>query len=171
MAISIIKDSVGCGFVEQVTGIMLGALLLFAGLTIGAIVALIVDRNIQKQWAESETIALASLPSLYTDNRNGTGENFFLGLNENRSGNASYYFFYKKIGGKYIQEKIAAGEDVTILEENRGDAELKIYTSRFTNPSDRWLVLSAPRPRYEFRIPKGGFLRVPLPPDKIVMPK
>ncbi|HEY4499892.1 MAG TPA: hypothetical protein VJH70_02060 [Candidatus Paceibacterota bacterium] len=68
-----------------------------------------------------------------------------------------YYYWYKQVGNEYQLEKVRA-ENLTLIEEERKDNELRVYTRQFVNPSRRLVALSWERKRYELAIPKGSLM-------------
>ena len=137
------------GFLEYLLSTMFLAMLAIAGLVAGIAVALIVGAAVPKHWTEGETIKLVSLRS--GDSVSGS---FFLGTGS--IGTTQYYFYYKEAGRGYQPGRVEVADNVTIFEEKRQAGELKVYTSKFVNPSLEWVALNVEHHKYEFIIPEGS---------------
>src|SRR3989344_204066 len=119
------------------------------GLAVGLAFALLVGLAVTKHWTAGEVIKLVSLRS--SDGING---NFFLGTGS--IGTTQYYFYYKEAGRGYQPGKVEVADNVTVFEEKRQAGELKVYTSKFVNPSLEWVALNLEHHKYEFIIPEGS---------------
>ena len=71
-------------------------------------------------------------------------------------GTTQYYFYYKEAGRGYQPGRVEVADNVTVFEEKRQAGELKVYTSKFVNPSLEWVALNVEHHKYEFIIPEGS---------------
>lgn len=135
----------GCQKLEVFTGVLVAALVL--GFCLSAVLGLLIPLR----WVEQETVQLISLDAV-----DGTSHGFYIG-----SGiidKTPYIIYYSKdtISRGILPGRIEDSDLVTVIEEDRVGAELRVLTDRFDSDLE-WLFLQWKiHTKYEFVIPIGG---------------
>lgn len=144
---SIYRES--CDFLDYFFDTLFLGLMSILVFALGIGFSLLIGLAGSKQWIGPETAKLVSLRG-----NDGISGSFFLGIGS--IGTTQYYFFYKEAEGGYQPGKVKIVNNVMVFEEKRQDAQVKIYTYRFTKPWLKWFAECWPSRKYEFVVPEGS---------------